>query len=107
MSKLQKYNRFAFAVISVPVFLLASLALILMIKELIPKSYPEYDQNKGVISKSEAEKNATKEEYTQYISYNNMFMLNSSPDPFRYALFCQNDTIKTAVCQVFSPNRTP
>lgn len=82
MSKLQKYNRIAFAVISVPVFLLASLALILMIKELIPKSYPEYDQNKGVISKTEAEKNATKEEYTQYISYNNMFMLNSENQEF-------------------------
>ena len=53
-----------------------------MISELIPKSYPEYDQNKGVISKTEAEKNATKEEYTQYISYNNMFILNSENQEF-------------------------
>ena len=82
MTKLQKYNRVIFAIISIPVFLLASLALILMIKELIPKSYPEYDQNKGVISKTEAEKNATKEEYTQYISYNNMFILNSENQEF-------------------------
>ena len=82
MSKLQKYNRIAFAVISVPVFLLACLALIAMIGELIPKSYPEYDENKGVISKDEAAKNASKEEYNQYISYNNMFMLNSEDQEF-------------------------
>ena len=82
MSKLQKYNRIAFAVISVPVFLLASLALILMIKELIPKSYPEYDQNKGVISKVEAAKNIEKQEYSQYISYNSMFVLNPEQQEF-------------------------
>jgi hypothetical protein len=34
----------------------------IILRKQIPKSYPEYDQNKGVISKTEAEKNATKEE---------------------------------------------
>jgi hypothetical protein len=54
----------------------------IILRKQIPKSYPEYDQNKGVISKTEAEKNATKEEYTQYISYNNMFILNSENQEF-------------------------
>ena len=82
MSKLQKYNRIAFAVISVPVFLLACLAVFFMICELFPRSYPEYDQNKGVISKAEASKNAEKQEYSQYISYNSMFVLNPEQQEF-------------------------
>lgn len=82
MSKLQKYNRIAFAVISVPVFLLACLAVFFMICELRPRSYPEYDQNKGVISKAEASKNAEKQEYSQYISYNSMFVLNPEQQEF-------------------------
>ena len=82
MSKLQKYNRIAFAVISVPVFLLACLAVFFMICELCPRSYPEYDQNKGVISKAEASKNIEKQEYSQYISYNSMFVLNPEQQEF-------------------------
>lgn len=82
MSKLQKYNRIAFAVISVPVFLLACLAVFFMICELFPRSYPEYDQNKGVISKVEAAKNIEKQEYNQYISYNSMFVLNPEQQEF-------------------------
>ena len=82
MSKLQKYNRIAFAVISVPVFLLACLAVFFMICELLPRSYTEYDQNKGVISKAEASKNAEKQEYSQYISYNSMFVLNPEQQEF-------------------------
>ena len=82
MTKLQKYNRIAFAVISVPVFLLACLAVFFMICELRPRSYPEYDQNKGVISKAEASKNAEKQEYSQYISYNSMFVLNPEQQEF-------------------------
>lgn len=82
MSKLQKYNRIAFAVISVPVFLLACLAVFFMICELFPRSYPEYDQNKGVISKAEASKNVEKQEYSQYISYNSMFVLNPEQQEF-------------------------
>ena len=82
MTKLQKYNRIAFAVISVPVFLLACLAVFFMICELFPRSYPEYDQNKGVISKAEASKNAEKQEYSQYISYNSMFVLNPEQQEF-------------------------
>ena len=82
MTKLQKYNRIAFAIISVPVFLLACLAVFFMICELLPKSYPEYDENKGVISKAEAEKSAHKNEYSQYISYNSMFVLNPEQQEF-------------------------
>ena len=82
MTKLQKYNRIAFAVISVPVFLLACLAVFFMICELFPRSYPEYDQNKGVISKAEASKNVEKQEYSQYISYNSMFVLNPEQQEF-------------------------
>ena len=82
MTKLQKYNRIAFAVISVPVFLLACLAVFFMICELLPKSYPEYDENKGVISKAEAEKSARKKEYNQYISYNSLFVLNHEQQEF-------------------------
>ena len=82
MSKLQKYNRIAFAVISVPVFLLACLAVFFVICELLPKSYPEYDENKGVFSKYEAQKNASKNEYSQYISYNSMFVLNPGQQEF-------------------------
>ncbi len=82
MTKLQKYNRIAFAIISVPVFLLACLAVFFMICELLPKSYPEYDENKGVISKAEAEKSASKNEYSQYISYNSMFVLNPEQQEF-------------------------
>ena len=82
MSKLQKYNRIAFAVISVPVFLLACLAVFFAICELLPESYPEYDENKGVFSKYEAQKNASKNEYSQYISYNSMFVLNPGLQEF-------------------------
>ncbi len=82
MTKLQKYNRIAFAVISVPVFLLACLAVFFMICELLPKSYPEYDENKGVISKAEAEKSVRKKEYNQYISYNSLFVLNHEQQEF-------------------------
>ena len=82
MSKLQKYNRVIFAIISIPT-LIAMLGLtFLIICELLPRSYREYDQNNGVISKAEAEKNAKKKEYNQYISYNNMFMLNSENQEF-------------------------
>ena len=82
MNILQKYNRIAFAVISVPVFLLACLAVFFAICELLPKSYPEYDENKGVFSKYEAQKNASKNEYSQYISYNSMFVLNPGQQEF-------------------------
>ena len=82
MSKLQKYNRVIFAIISIPT-LIAMLGLtFLIICEVLPRSYREYDQNNGVISKAEAEKNAKKKEYNQYISYNNMFMLNSENQEF-------------------------
>lgn len=82
MSKLQKYNRIAFAVISVPTFITMCIVAFMMICEVLPKSYPEYDENKGVISKAEAEKNAEKQEYNQYISYNNMYMINSENQEF-------------------------
>lgn len=82
MSKLQKYNRIAFAVISVPTFITMCIIAFMMICEVLPRSYREYDQNNGVISKAEAEKNAKKKEYNQYISYNNMFMLNSENQEF-------------------------
>ena len=82
MSKLQKYNRIAFAVISVPTFITMCIVAFMMICEALPRSYREYDENKGVISKAEAEKNAEKQEYNQYISYNNMYMINSENQEF-------------------------
>ena len=82
MSKLQKYNRIIFAIISVPT-LIAMLGLtFLIIREVLPRNHRDYDQNNGVIAKAEAAKNAEKQEYSQYISYNNMFMLNSENQEF-------------------------
>lgn len=82
MTKLQKYNRVIFAIISIPT-LIAMLGLtFLIIREVFPKKYRDYDENKGVISKVEAAKNIEKQEYNQYISYNNMFMLNSENQEF-------------------------
>ena len=82
MSKLQKYNRIIFAVISIPTLIAMAGIAFLIICEVLPKSHPEFDQNKGVISKTEAEKNASKEEYNQYISYDHMFVLNSEQQEF-------------------------
>ena len=82
MSKLQKYNRIIFAVISIPTLIAMAGIAFLIICEVLPKSHPECDQNKGVISKTEAEKNASKEEYNQYISYDHMFVLNSEQQEF-------------------------
>ena len=82
MSKLQKYNRVIFAIISVPT-LIAMLGLtFLIIREVLPRNHRDYDQNNGVIAKAEAAKNIEKQEYSQYISYNNMFMLNSENQEF-------------------------
>ena len=82
MSKLQKYNRIIFAVISIPTLIAMAGIAFLIICEVLPKRHPEFDQNKGVISKTEAEKNASKEEYNQYISYDHMFVLNSEQQEF-------------------------
>lgn len=82
MSKLQKYNRVIFAIISIPT-LIAMLGLtFLIIREVFPKKYRDYDENKGVISKVEAAKNIEKQEYNQYISYNSMFVLNPEQQEF-------------------------
>ena len=82
MNILQKYNRIIFAVISIPTLIAMAGIAFLIICEVLPKSHPEFDQNKGVISKTEAEKNASKEEYNQYISYDHMFVLNSEQQEF-------------------------
>jgi len=82
MTKLQKYNRVIFAIISIPT-LIAMLGLtFLIIREVFPKKYRDYDENKGVISKVEAAKNIEKQEYNQYISYNSMFVLNPEQQEF-------------------------
>ena len=86
MSKLQKYNRIIFAVISIPTLIAMAGIAFLIICEVLPKSHPEFDQNKGVISKTEAEKNASKEEYNQYISYDHMFVLYSEQQEFVIAV---------------------
>ena len=82
MTKLQKYNRVIFAIISIPT-LIAMLGLtFIIIREVFPKKYRDYDENKGVISKVEAAKNIEKQEYNQYISYNSMFVLNPEQQEF-------------------------
>ena len=82
MNILQKYNRIIFAVISIPTLIAMAGIAFLIICEVLPKSYPEYDENKGVISEDEAAKNAKKELYNQYISYDHMFVLNSEQQEF-------------------------
>lgn len=82
MNILQKYNRIIFAIISIPTLIAMAGIAFLIICEVLPKSYPEYDENKGVISEDEAAKNAKKELYNQYISYDHMFVLNSEQQEF-------------------------
>lgn len=78
MSKLQKYNRVVFAIISIPTLIVMCLAAFFMICEALPRSYPEYDRNNGSLSKEEAAKDAKKDEIRQYISYENMFILDNN-----------------------------
>ena len=82
MNILQKYNRIIFAVISIPTLIAMAGIAFLIICEVLPKSYREYDENKGVISKVEAAKNAKMKQYNQYISYDHMFVLNSEQQEF-------------------------
>ena len=85
MNILQKYNRIIFAIISIPTLIAMAGIAFLIICEVLPKSYPEYDENKGVISEDEAAKNAKKELYNQYISYDHMFVQDSPSDPAPYS----------------------
>lgn len=82
MSKLQKYNRIVFAIISIPTLLVMSFLTISMFREIFPKSDPEYDRNNGSLSMEEAAKDAKKEELRQYISYNDMFVLDNNKKEF-------------------------
>lgn len=76
MSKLQKYNRIVFAIISIPtLFLMFGLAYMFASEVLFPTK-SEYDRNNGSISKEVAEKNNRKKENTQYISYKDIIVLN-------------------------------
>ncbi len=82
MNILQKYNRIIFAVISIPTLIAMAGIAFLIICEVLPKSYREYDENKGVISKVEAAKNAKMKQYNQYISYDHMFVMKPEKKDF-------------------------
>ncbi|MCF0225028.1 MAG: hypothetical protein HUK20_12230 [Fibrobacter sp.] len=82
MSKLQKYNRIVFAIISIPTLIVICLLAYILACETIFRSEPEYDMNNGSISQTEAEKNSKKKEDTQYISYNSVIVLNPEKQEF-------------------------
>lgn len=82
MSKLQKYNRIAFAIISVPTFITMSIFAFMMVCQVLPERHAKYDQNNGVISQDKAAKNAKEKEYNQYISYKNMYVLDNESQEF-------------------------
>ena len=82
MSKLQKYNRIAFAIISVPTFITMCIFAFMMVCQVLPERHAKYDQNNGVISQDKAAKNAKEKEYNQYISYKNMYVLDNESQEF-------------------------
>lgn len=82
MTKLQKYNQIILAIISIPALFLITMGTITLLGDFFHSYDSDYDENKGVVSQDKAQKNIEKKEYTQYISYNSMFMLNPEKEEY-------------------------
>lgn len=82
MTKLQKYNQIILAIISIPALFLITMGTITLLSEYFRINDSDFDINNGVVSQDEAQKNIEKKEYTQYISYNSMFMLNPEKEEY-------------------------